>query len=234
MKNLISRTCQLAFGMLAFLSTGLSTPVTVTSASNLILNFNGFGGDPVQVINGLTAQLYLYNFTFTPGTGSHTGQTQVSFLFDLSNTSSSPVSTSRVSGIAFNTDPDLVDTSDNSVSGIFNTIVVGPNLPNQIGTVEFCVTAVNCTGGGGSGVTKGSTATGNTASLYFAANTSQITIQDAYVRYQDVSCTTGTTCPGSATGSADPSGSVPEPSTYALFGLGLAGIVAARHQRRCV
>jgi hypothetical protein len=229
MKLITTRCTNLVFGVFACVSGAFAAPITVTDSSNLYINFNGSGGDPVQLIDGLTAQLHLYNFSFTAGTGIHSGQTRITFDFDLSNTSSNPVSTSRISGIGFNITPDLVNTSDNSLSGVFDTIVIAPNFPNQIGTVEFCFTAQNCPGGGGAGVTKGSTSSGKSAVLYVATSTQQLRIDNGYVRYQDVACT-GRTCPTSATGTIT-NGEVPEPSTYALFALGLVGFVIAKRKR---
>ncbi|HUQ90701.1 MAG TPA: cistern family PEP-CTERM protein [Bryobacteraceae bacterium] len=221
-------------GLCVFTGLAAAAPITLTSASNVLINFDGSGGVPVQLVNGLSAQLHLYGFSFNTGTGSHAGETLVEFSFDVANTSSSPVVSSRITGVGFNTTPDLVDTADNGVNGVFENIVMAPTFPNSIGTVDFCFTTQSCPGGGNGGVAKGATSTGNTASLYFTGSITQLTLDNTYVRYLSLSCPTGTDCPPSATGVGTlvttSDSTVPEPSTYALFALGLAGIAGAKRK----
>ena len=218
-QNLLLPTMILASACLAN-----ATPTIVTNGTSLTLGFDGSGGSPVQTITGLTANLQLTAFNFLSyNSGTHSGQTAVSFNYSMFNNSTAPMVTSRVSGFGFNTTPNIVNTVDNIVTGVYNGIVYSVNFPNGIGTVELCITAQSCPGGGGGGVNQGNTGTGS-ATLYFSGLINSLTIDAAYDRYQSLTCTTGVLCPGSATGNVttlQTGGNVPEPNTVGLIGLGL-------------
>lgn len=78
----------------------------------------------MQTINGLSASLQLNGLTFTfYTTGVHAGQTLVTFQYSLTNTSSSPITASRVSAFGFNTTPKVVNTTDNVVSGTYSAVL---------------------------------------------------------------------------------------------------------------
>lgn len=200
-------------------------PITVTSGSSVTFDFNGFyEANPIN-IPGLTssATLSAFSFVLNDQAGTSNDRTTVSFNYSLSNTSTNPVLTSRVSVLGFNTTPNILS-SGNSVTGVFSSIARNGNMPNGIGQVELCLTNVNCAGGGSGGVTKGNTGTG-TATLRFAGLLSSLTFDGAWVRYQSVTCSTGSPCSGSASGIGRdrPPTSVPEPGALALLALGLAG-----------
>jgi hypothetical protein len=208
-------------------------PVTITEASApVVLNFNGFYNSSMIVIPGLAGRVTLSNFDFNSTTLSGNPATTVTFNYSISNTSQSPVLTSRISNFAFDTTPTILASAPNSITGVFDTVRVNANQPNGIGTVETCFTDANCPGGGSGGVTIGNTG-GGTATLYYGGLINSFTIDNAFVRYQSVSCTAGSPCSGSASGTVTGGAAVPEPSSYALMSLGIAGLAfAARYNRK--
>lgn len=198
-------------------------PVTITTGTNVTFDMNGFDGN--GAVNGLSSQVTLSGFLFA----NVSGNTQVTFNYSIFNDSFAPVSASRVSALAFNTTPNLLTIPAPSVNGVFNTVNAG-NQPN-VGTVEFCFTAVNCAGGGSAGVNMGATG-GGSATIYFAGiNLTSFNLDQLSVRYQSVSCVAGTTsnCPGSASGLVE--GQVPEPGAWAMLGSGLLLLSAVRRSR---
>jgi hypothetical protein len=210
----------------------VALPITVQEGSAAVtLNFNGFYNSNPVTIPGLSAEVTLSGFDFNFISGFNI--TQVLFNYSIENTSTSPVLTSRVSNFAFDVTPNVLPYAPNSVNGLFNTIKYSQTQPNGIGTMEFCITGSNCPGGGSGGVTMGQTGGGQIA-LYLSGNQTRLTFDDAVVRYQSVTCATGSACSGSASGVVtEPGGEIPEPSTYALMSLGVAGIaMASRYSRK--
>lgn len=214
----------------------VALPITVQEGSaDIVLDFNGFyrSNSTDITIPGLSAEVTLSNFDFNFISGFNI--TQVLFNYSIENTSTSPVLTSRVSNFAFDVTPNVLPYAPNSVNGLFNTIQYGQTQPNGIGTMEFCITGANCPGGGSGGVTMGQTGSGQ-ITLYLNGNQTSLTFDDAVVRYQSVSCAAGSACSGSASGIVTEEGGggeIPEPSTYALMSLGIAGIaMASRYSRK--
>ena len=204
-------------------------PVTATVLSDFVVDYNGFINGGATIIQGLTGKARFYNFSFQNGIGSHSGQTLISFSIDLTNNSSSPITGSRISGLDFDTTPNIA-TSGNTVSGVFDTVVTksNSNLPN-VGHVELCFTDVNCAGGGSGGVTQGNTGT-LTANLYFiGGGLSSVTFDNFYDRYQSI---TGpcSGCGGSASG-AVAGAAVPEPSQIPTLMVFSAALVLFARQR---
>jgi hypothetical protein len=162
--------------------------------------------------------------------------TKVFFNYSLFNDSASPVLTSRVSNIAFDTTANIISSAPNAVTGVFGSVRYNANQPNGIGNTEVCFTAFNCPGGGNGGVTLGNTGVG-TATLYFSGNITSLSFDDIYVRYQSVTCRSGSTCASSASGigtvvpNTPMPPEVPEPSTYALMGTGLFALAVAGRRR---
>jgi hypothetical protein len=198
--------------------------ISLTSASvgsSFSLDYDGFTGD--GTIAGLTGST-----TFTL-TGISDGS--YSFDYSVANTSSSPITGSRISGFGFNTNPDFTSASS---TGVFDTVGTG-NAPN-IGTVDVCFKGGggtgNCAGGGGDGVSLGDTATG-TLTLAFTAALGQLSLSDFFVRYQSIAGAGGTTSAvGTGTLSSSGGTPVPEPATLALFAMGVAGVVIGRRRSR--
>lgn len=203
-------------------------PITATTGSDFTVNFDSIGGTPVASIDGLSASARFYDFAF--GYDQSLNKTTLTFDFDLTNTSSLPILTSRVTTVGFLTTPNVI-LGDSSVSGLFDKVNSG-NVPNQ-GVVDFCFTSVNCAGGGNGGVDLGNTATGF-ATLAFLGDFSSINFDDFTVRYQSVTClneyiVNGGNCPGSASGG--PVTNVPEPGIVALLAVGLLGMSAVRRKK---
>jgi len=201
-------------------------PIIATSGSDFTVDYDAIGGDPVVSVDGLSASVRYYDFAFIYF--MDTDYTGVSFNFDVTNNSTDPILTSRISTLGFNTTPDLAYAGSH-VDGIYAVIDDG-NVPNQ-GVVDFCFTDVNCAGGGGGGVNIGETAAGS-AWLLFAGEFAEISFDDFTVRYQDVTCDSSFTgnCPNSASGSATTT--VPEPDIVALLAIGLLGIGFSRRRLR--
>jgi hypothetical protein len=197
--------------------------VTVTSVAGpgtfgtATINFDGnVDGTPVS---GLTAQLLL---TFT---GVVSGD--YTFSYTMNNTSSID---SRVTGFAFNTAPNI---TGGTAAGVFGDLITNGNYPNNVGSVEVCLTNNNgdgCAGGGGGGVNDGSSGDG-TFTLDFGATTpTTITLSDFFDRYQSI---VGVQAGTSGTGSYVPP-SAPEPATWAmmLLGFGATGFAIRRARRK--
>jgi len=85
---------------------------------------------------------------------------QADFKVDLENFSDGSLwYSARLSGLAFDVDPNLADSRDAvTASGIFNNAFVDSNYPEGVKTVEVCYSdGGSCSGGGGGGVTLGDT-----------------------------------------------------------------------------
>ena len=200
----------------------IATPAAATdylfdaNGDNYTIYFDGFGGDPVEPIPGLTSNLYL---NLVSGIGTDT----LTFSYVLTNTSTGDNSGSRVSGFAFNSTPNA---TGGDADGDLANLHLGGNYPNGIGGVEVCLSnSGSCAGGGGGGATVGSPANG-TFTLEYGSPIASLYLGDFWTRYQS----TGANQQGSATGGDTPP--VPEPSTWAmmLFGFGALGFAMRRRR----
>lgn len=188
--------------------------------SAFTVNYDGFDGS--GGITGLTGST---TFTLTSVTAN-----SYTFGYTMNNTSSAPITTSRISGFGFNTDPNI---SGASSTGTYNIVGTSSNVPN-IGTVDVCFKdgggTNSCAGGGAGGVDLGASGSGS-LTLSFASALSSLNISDFFVRYQSITGTNANT-PSSAVGSGTISSSggstggtsVPEPGMLGLFMLGAAGL----------
>ncbi len=139
------------------------------------LNYNGFDSNGGSSIAGLTGST---TFTLTGVSGN-----DYSFDYAVANTSSSPVAGSRISGFAFNTDPNITSASS---TGAFSYAQTNSNYPNGIGNVDVCFKDAStgaCAGGGSGGLTLGQSGTG-AFTLSFASPVSALTLGSFFVRYQ--------------------------------------------------
>lgn len=225
MKTFLIATALMAF---AAPSAALADAIVLDSGdvgTSFTVGFNGFDGS--GTVTGLTSSA---TFTLTSLTAN-----TYTFGYTVNNTSTSPLTSSRISGFGFNTDPNI---SGASSTGTYNIVGTTSNVPN-IGTVDVCFKdgggTNSCAGGGSGGVTLGGTGSG-TLTLSFASALSSLNISDFFVRYQSIAGTNANT-PSSAVGSGTitSSGStstggstggvpVPEPGMLGLFMLGAAGL----------
>ncbi len=201
--------------------TGTGTTLTTSGASggSATIHFDGFGGDPATVIGGLTSKLTL---TFSSLIGN-----TATFAYLIENTSSTPITASRIPLFGFNSNPDIISAV---ATGIYDAPNVSPNgtVPN-FGAAEFCVRAVvgnNCSGGAGKGITQGTSVSGSLA-LTFAVAPATVQLTNFFVRYQSVAGAANGA--GSAVGR--PTAPVPEPAAWMTMLLGFGGIGLAMRKR---
>lgn len=225
-------------GLAASAALALSIPAHADSitlgsgdiGTSFSLDYNGFsGGTTIDGLSGSTT------FKLTGVSGN-----DYSFDYTVANTSTSPVTGSRLSSFAFNTDPNIASASS---TGAFSYTTLSSTYPNGIGTVDVCFKDAqtgSCAGGGSGGLLLGETGTGS-FTLSFASPVSALTLSDFYVRYQSIAGVPGiSSASGSGTISSTSGGStggstggtpVPEPGMLGLFGAGLIGLAVARRNK---
>jgi hypothetical protein len=191
------------------------------------INFDGFvDGGPS--LSGLSSQLRLTLNSIVNGV--------YSFDYALTNTGSTTDSiSSRVSSFAFNTDPNILGGTS---TGLFDSVDLNRNYPNGIGTVEVCISAANCAGGGSGGVFDGGTGLGS-LSLNFGSGVTAVTLSDFFARYQSIEGIAGvTSASGRETGSSGgttttSSGGtdVPAPGMFLIFAMALLALFTPRKRK---
>lgn len=191
--------------------------------TNYTLNYNGFSDG--TTISGLTGST---TFTLTGISGN-----DYTFGYSVSNTSSAPITGSRISSFAFNTNPDIASASS---TGAFSYTTLNSNYPNGIGTVDVCfkdAATGSCAGGGSGGLLLGDSGTG-AFTLSFSQPISSLTLSDFYLRYQSISGAgnvTSASGAGTLTGTTSGGTTVPEPGMLGLLSLGLIGTALLRRRR---
>ena len=209
-------------------SPALADAITFDSTDvgvNYTLNYDGFSD--ATTVSGLTSST-----TFS--LASITGNTYT-FNYSVANTSSSPVTSSRVSSFAFDVDPNI---SGATSTGGFAYTTLNSTYPNGIGAVDVCfkdASTGSCAGGGSGGLTQGTSGTG-TFTLSFSQPVSSITLSNFFTRYQSITGAGNVTSAsgrGTLTSTTTSTGGtqVPEPGVLGLLGTVLIG-GAALHRRR--
>lgn len=180
-----------ALALAAVAAPAAAEPITLSNTaigSSFAVDYNGYTGS--GTIDGLLGSAL---FTLTGTTA-----TSYTFSYSVSNESTSPITTSRISGFGFNTDPNIAGASS---TGTFSQVGTYSNVPN-VGTVDVCFKGGGggkCAGGGGGGVDFGQTGTGS-LTLNFSSPLTSLTLDDFFVRYQSISGAGSTT---SAVGSGN-------------------------------
>lgn len=201
-------------------SDGTITVDGSTSGGTATIDFDG--NVEGVFVPGLTGQLQL---TFGGVVGG-----DYTFSYTLINNSTV---TSRISGLAFNTDPNV---TGGTASGLFANLVTfnqpgNQTYPNGIGAVEVCLQSGgngnSCAGGGNGGVWNGFSGTGSFTLDFGSTTPTMITLSSFYDRYQSIVGVQGGT---SGTGTGTVQQPLPEPGTWAmmLLGFGVAGIAIRR------
>mgnify|MGYP002779877872 CR=1 FL=1 len=191
-----------------------------TAGGTAMLNFNGFADG--STIPGLTGALQL---TFAGFSGN-----SALFNFVLTNTSSSPITGSRLTIFGFNVDPDITGATVTPPTSDFTEVVRGGSA-GSLGVIEVCFGGANCNGGGPGGPTLGQSASG-TISLNFASPVTSVTLDNFYLRYQSINAPSLNIQGGSARGRVTPP--VPEPGTWAMMLLGFGAVGFAMRRGRNV
>ena len=215
-------------------SPALADAITLDASSignNYSLTYNGFSGStPIDGLTGTTT------FTLTGISGGN-----YTFNYSVANTSSTPITDSRISSFAFNTDPNIASATS---AGAFSYTTLNSTYPNAIGNVDVCFKDAqtgSCAGGGSGGLTIGQTGTGS-FTLSFSQPISSLTLSDFYVRYQSIggagnitSASGAGTLSGSSTSSSTSTSSggtaVPEPGMLGLMSMALIGAGLTRRRR---
>ncbi len=218
----------LAAGLVAL--TLISAPVSAATFVNVgewaTIDFNGIAGG--TVISGLSARLVI---TFNGFSGNN-----ALFSYTLDNTSTAPVTQSRVSSWGFNVDTANFNFANSTeTSSVYTKRNSGqfPQPNNGGGRRDFCLSAgPNCGGGGGGGIFIADTAESAGFTLAFDTSKTQVALSKFVVRYQSLNAPDLQIKGGSAIGVPTAEVEViPEPATWAMLIAGF-GLVGATLRRR--
>ncbi|MCJ2181620.1 cistern family PEP-CTERM protein [Novosphingobium sp. 1949] len=216
--------------LLAMIGAALATPaladaITLDASdvgNSYTLTYDGYKDG--TTVDGLTGTITLTLVAVT--------DTAYTFSYTVTNTTSDPVTGSRISSFSLNTDP-TIDTATST--GAFSYTTLDSTYPNGIGTVDVCfkdAATGSCAGGGSGGLTLGESGSG-TFTLTFSQAVDSITLSDFYLRYQSITGVDGvTSASGTGTLTSTSSGgtAVPEPSMLVLFAFGVLAILIGQRK----
>lgn len=223
---------------LSFAAPAAAEPILLDNSKigeSYTITFDGFV-DGGSALTGLGSSLTLTLQSIANGV--------YTFGYSVSNTGSTSDSvSSRLSGFAFNTDPDITSASSD---GTFGFTQLSGNYPNGIGTVDVCFKGISggsCAGGGSAGLFDGENAAG-TLSLSFGTAPSTLTLDDFFVRYQSITGIDGvtsasgrqTSSTGTSTTTTTSTSSggteVPAPGMLAIFAMALMALFGFSRRRK--
>ena len=197
----------------------------IVNSTNLGYSFTV---DYVGQVGGNTTPSVSALGTFTFNGVTNGGKTY-NFGYSFNNDSTT---TARLSGFAFNTNPNPTGAA---VTGAFNNSNLSGNYPEGYGTVDVCFTdgGGSCAGGGSGGFFQGNTGTGN-FSLTFAEVMNSVSFDSFVTRFQSISGVSGGTS-GIGLGSVVQGNTpitAPEPATWAMMLIGFFGLGGALRASR--
>jgi hypothetical protein len=230
------RTLKLAaLSLLLLAAPALGASVTVTGVGQTFsLDYNGIvdvGGVPT-VMPGLSATVeYQITGLYYDAT---INRTLLEMSVVVTNTTDSSIwQHATVSGIGFNTNPN-VKRAGSGATGDYNYVALNTSLPTGAGfMVEVCVSGrLNQCNGPASNATQIGQVGASSVQLAFYGNwTAPITLDNFGIRYADLFSTSlGVNgLPGMGVPVTPP---IPEPASMAVFGLGALVIGAALRRKR--
>lgn len=233
MRSFIIASAAALAGLAVALPAQAALVLTSTSASlgagdvgsTFTVNYNGNTGG--TILDGLTAA-GIFTLTSVGNSGK-----QFVFSYSIDNTSTTPVSASRIPIFGFNTGPDITSAS---ATGLFGAGVGSGNVPNGQPNVDVCFTSKsggNCTGGGGGGLFIDDPAATGTFTLNFASAPTTLTLDNFYIRYQSLATSANKADSASGLGTVvTTTPAVPEPATWGMMILGFGLVGASMRYRR--
>jgi len=210
--------------------------ITAVPANAVVINVNdigasgtttiqGFVGPSAQAVTGLQGTLFL---SYQGAVINMNGTQTWNFDYTVTNTSFGPnVTSSSITSFGLNTTPNLTGASS---TGLYDLALLNPSFSNVGGAnaIEVCFSAGNnsCNGNGNT-LPMDSDAVSGDIFLTFANPLLSISLDQAYLRFQDLSA--GSTTATSGVGISNGVNITPviAPVPGPLLGAGLPGLLAA-------
>jgi hypothetical protein len=213
------------FALLA--AAALAATATPALAQTVTYNGTGYTAGQQIVIDYTGVQFSGGTGTLTltfDGTGTGAQADDYLFTYSLLNTSTDP--STSISGFGFDVTGGTLDLASSFSTGTYTGI--GSGSISGGASVDICATGSNnnCAGGQNNGPTPGGTASG-TFGIEFTSLPDSITLSNPIIRMQNA----GPNGNGSDIGT--PTGTLPEPGTWAmmLLGFGATGVAIRRSKK---